>query len=72
MLYLPSELHDWYLRQRLDQGLSMYDIFKKILYEHANKEGFIHDHRFKPKWLTNDRGHKQEYIICIVCGEYQE
>lgn len=78
-LYLPRELHDWFLRKRLDEGKSMYDVFKKILADYAIENGFTHKHRWKLKSFNiKYEGKLKTYDtwetknICIVCGEIDE
>lgn len=54
------------MRRRLDLGVSMYDLFKKILFSHALKNGFEHEHRFKFDKLYGT------ILKCVVCGEVKE
>lgn len=69
MLYLPKELNAWCLVKSLELKISVYDLFKGAIYNYARDNGFTHDHIFRNKWLTNKEGHKQEFLVCKICGE---
>jgi hypothetical protein len=69
MLYLPRELHEWYLRRRLDLNTTMYEMLKKILYEYALMNGFVHQHRYKETRVPDEQYQWRIETRCVVCNE---
>lgn len=68
VIYLPRQMYDWYLKLRLSEEKTMYQVLKRALYLYAKNNGFEHSCRYK-QISENIEGNWQFVNRCVVCDE---